>query len=151
MLKLHIKPRPVFAILGIVLLVLAVVACFLPNRTVSGRVQEPSGILPAMLVFLAAYAFLYVPWNVRRLYLQNATKDHPLAIEATDEGITFRSSRGQASLPWSDFRHWRGNDKVVLLYETDASFFGVPAHFFANPETYVAFQGLVGRHLRKAG
>jgi hypothetical protein len=104
-----------------------------------------------MLAFLAVYAFIYVPWNVRRLYHQNATRDVPLTVEATEDGVTFRSSRGEARLPWSDLRHWRGNDKVVLLYKTDAFFFGVPAHFFSDAEGYAAFQSLVGRHLRKTG
>lgn len=148
-LLLHVKPRPAFAIIGATLVVLAVAACFLPQRTPNGRQAAPSMGLPVALGFLALYAFVYVPWNLRRLYRQNPLKNISCRYEAADTGITLRSARGETRFLWSDFRRWRRNRKVLLLYLTDASFIALPARLFTIPNDYLKCQGLVAQHLGK--
>ena len=150
MLLLHVKPRPWFAVVGSALVVLAIAACFLPHRTPDGRTEEPSLFLPAILVFLALYAFLYVPWNVYRLYQQHPMRMLSSRVEASDGGLTIKSERGEARLSWSDFRRWRSNSKVLLLYMTDANFVTFPARLFAADGAYGEFRELVAKHLGKA-
>ena len=141
-LLLNVKPRPVFAVLGSLMLMGALVVC-----VVSLRAKEPSYLLPSLLVYLALYAFVYVPWNVRRLASQNPLKGLSSRCEVTDAGLTFSSERGQLRMLWTDFRRWRCNAKVTLLYATDSSLFPFPAHYFTTNGTYLEFRALVAKHL----
>jgi hypothetical protein len=150
MLLLHVKPRPAFAILGSAMVVLAVAACFLPQRTPDGHTGSPSIGLPVALAFLALYAFVYVPWNVRRLFRQNPLRNMSCRYEVADTGLTLKSERGETRFLWSDFRRWRSNRKVLLLYLTDASFIGLPARLFRSHDKYLDLQGLVARHVGKS-
>src|SRR5690242_11836458 len=106
-LLLHVKPRPVFAVLGSLLLVGAVAVC-----VVSLRAKDPSYLMPSLLAYLALHAFVYVPWSVRRRSNQNPLRGLSSRCEATNSGLTFSSERGQVRLLWSDFRRWRSNAKV---------------------------------------
>jgi hypothetical protein len=128
------------------LLLLGLVA-FLPAKPGQVDPLPRWALLPATLVFLAAYFFLFVPWNVRRVLLQSATCNLPVQYVADGRGLHIASARGNASFPWSDFRRWRANANVTLLFLTDAHMFLIPRRLFVCDEDFLAFKDMVETYL----
>jgi hypothetical protein len=51
----------------------------------------------------------------------------------SENGLDFRSENGHIRLPWSDYRKWKENDTLYLLYPGDGMFFGmIPKRFFQS-------------------
>jgi hypothetical protein len=112
---LHIRPRPVFAVIDFLILALSVCAL----------VAYPSWIMAGAAVAL-------VLWQYKALA-------EPMTIEVRDDGLFFKRINGEGLVPWSEIVKWRQNDKLLLLYPANNVFHLVPRHFFTTQEAYAEF------------
>lgn len=126
---LHIRPRLIFAIIGLALLLLAAWAI-----TISKSLP-----LIAALAFLAAW-FAIIPWRARRTFREYKALSEPFSIEVRDDGLFFERANGSGLVPWGYLIKWRTNSSLVLLYPARNLFYLVPKHFFSDSEQFVQFQ-----------
>ena len=142
----HVRPRRSFAVVGILLLGLAVF--FVAKSFVEHRqsLTDPmSWIFPVFLVYVAFITFIWVPRKVRRTYAQRKDLHHDISMVVTNSGIASQTERGNSTKPWSDYLKWKEDKNIFLLYLSDQMFQMVPKRFFATHEDIDAFRSMV-RH-----
>lgn len=76
---------------------------------------------------------LYLPWRLRRLYAQVRGRTD-VTYFWNMEMLSMRSDRGNAEVPWTNFRKARENDQVFLLYVNDALFQIISKRWFGSHE-----------------
>jgi YcxB-like protein len=137
---LHLRPRPVFAVIGLLLLALFVWAL----------AAAPSIIMFGVLVYLVSAYALYIPWSAKRNYRQYKALSTPVSMEIRTDGLYFKQQNGEGLVPWSHVHKWRHNKKMLLLYPTGNVFHLVPSHFFPSQESFGTFVATVKEHVGNA-
>jgi hypothetical protein len=137
---LHVRPRPAFAVTGILLILLFVWA-FAVDPSVVGF-----GIALWFVVFFA----LYVPWRAKRTFRQYKALSEPVSAEVREEGLYFKRLTGEGLVPWSHINKWRIGKTLVLLYPANNVFYLIPSHFFSGPEAFSSFVTILRERLGNA-
>ncbi|MDX3882895.1 MAG: YcxB family protein [Sphingomonas sp.] len=81
------------------------------------------------IVFLSAIllsAYLRLPRQVKRIFLQQKSLHEDTTIEWSDSGISFRSARGRSSFEWSDFVLVVIGRDTIIFRQSDALMNFVP-------------------------
>jgi hypothetical protein len=138
--RLHLKPRPVFAIVGAVLLLAAFWA----------MAVAPSWQLGLALVALAATFFVYMPLKARRTFKQFKVLSESMVIELREGGLFFKGANGEALIPWSHLVRWRRSTTLVLLYPASDFFYVLPSRFFPTQSAFAEFANAIERNLGRA-
>jgi len=142
----HVRPRRSFAVVGILLLGLAV---FVWADSLVWRRQwltnPMNWALPSVLAYLAFCAFIWTPRKIRQSYCQRKDLHHDISMVVTNAGVASHTERGNSMKPWSDYLKWKEGKSVFLLYLSDQMFQMVPKRFFATHEDIDAFRSMV-RH-----
>jgi YcxB-like protein len=139
-LRLHRKPRPAFAVVGILLLAVALAALY-TSRSV------PLGMA---LAFLLLIFFVYEPLKAKRVFRQYKALSEPTTVELRNDGLFFKRETGEGLVPWSHVIKWRSNDELLLLYPASGLFYLLPSHFFPSSEAFKEFVTRVRSKLGKA-
>jgi hypothetical protein len=148
----HLRPRPWLRYVGTLLLMLALVVLLvgLCADFATPSSHTNSLLMAALLVYIAAFFFVYLPWRYRRLYRQQKALHGPIRFQVAETGVTTTSSVGQVVFPWSHFHKWKEGKVVFLLYFSDALFTAVPKRFFDRHDDMVAFRNLLNANVRRA-
>jgi hypothetical protein len=143
---LHIKPRPTYTVVGIVLLAAAVWALWfsfsIPDLYGNGW------LLIGSLAFIAALG-LWLPYSTVRTYRQRRGMQRQLRMVPSDAGLLAENETGQATVPWSDFLKWKEGNRAFLLYVSDDMFHVVPRHFFQSETDVAAFRDILAAKVGK--
>jgi hypothetical protein len=76
---------------------------------------------------------LYLPWRLRRLYAQVRGRTD-VTYSWNMETLSMRSDRGNAEIPWTNFRKAKENEQVMLLYVNDVLFHIISKRWFGSHE-----------------
>lgn len=144
-----IKPRPVFAVVGIVMMIiaLAVFTLGLHRLAKTGEGLVFVICLGASLAYMGLYVFAWQPRRFSRLYKQQKLLQGEFTFEITDEHLVSRDSHGETKLPWSVFHKWKSADDIVILYQSDTLFHAFPSRWFPSVEDFQHFKGILRSHL----
>ena len=136
---LYMRPRPIFAAIGVLILCLSFWALWAGG----------SIFLLGSLVALVSW-FLYIPFKSKRTYRQYKAMSEPVQMEVRDDGLFFKRENGEGLVPWAHIVKWRCNSRIILLYPTNSLFYMVPSSFFNNVESYQSFQQLLKTRIGNA-
>jgi hypothetical protein len=143
---LHIKPRPTYTVIGILLLAAAVWALWfsfsLPNLRSNGW------LLIGSLALVAAFG-LWLPYRTVRTYRQRRGMQRQLRMTPSESGLLAENETGKATVPWSDFIKWKEGNGAFLLYVSDDMFHIVPKHFFQSEADVGAFREILAAKVGK--
>lgn len=105
----------------------------------------PTGLLwfPAIIVFGVLFNFVFLPWQVRKIFREQKSLSNELRFAFDEAGVAVETARGNGRHPWSDFHKWTADRKFVLLYQSSVVFFLLPRRAFANDADWQGFQALV--------
>ena len=123
---LYMRPRPILAVLGVVVLGLFVWAATMDS--------DPFIII--FLVVVAIFFAAYTPWSAKRTYRNYTALSQPSKVEISDNGIFFESPTGSNLVPWSHFVKWRKNTELILIFPTPRLFHLLPRHFFEDDAVF---------------
>lgn len=145
----HIRPRRFFAILGtlLVLLALSVFAFALHRFVTTGEDLIVLLVLGVALAYLAVYFLVWFPRRLTRLYEQQRLLHPEFTVEISDEHLVSRSALGESKLPWGLFHKWKSGGDVVLVYQSDELFHVFPARSFPSAMDFERFQDILRKHL----
>ena len=134
-------------ILYIFVLGAAVVVTLLIALTDPAKRRE---MLPAW-IFLGAVLLLGVLVRSKVFYRMqfNRTKalHAPIHFEAGDDGVVFRSQRGESTTKWEGLEKWRESKGSFLLYPQRRLFFVVPKRVLDVGQV-AAFRELLRKHIQ---
>lgn len=126
---LHVRPRPFFTFIGLILLGLAVLA-LIYTRSLP--------LLVSLICLIGIFVF-YMPYKARRIFRQYKALSEPVTMEVREEGLFFKRTNAEGLVPWSHIIKWRNNNKLALLYPAGNVFHMIPSHFFVNSEEFQTF------------
>ncbi len=115
--RLHLRPRPVYAALGILLMVLfAWMAVLDLSQFIAGQVSFlHAARFPGFLGFILAYLFAGILWLWRRAYRKSQILHSPVTMSFSDDGLHAASEYGESRLPWHLFYRFKENRHLFLL------------------------------------
>ena len=137
---LHVKPRPFYAIVGVLLLMLAASVLWF---SFSIPALRANGWLLAVPIALLAGSAMWVPYRSVRSYRQRKNMQRELRIATSDRGLLGESETGHINAPWTDYLKWKEGDKVFLLYIADDAFQIIPKRFFQSETDVGLFRELL--------
>ncbi len=138
---LHMRPRGVYAIPGVLILILMVWA----------SIETGSSFLFFILVFLCAYFFLIIPLSAKRIFRRYKALSEKVSVEIKENGLYFHRVNGEGLVPWDEIYKWKSSDKLILLYPTSNIFYMLPRHFFHMDKEYMDFVGLLNEKISGSG
>jgi len=71
-----------------------------------------------------------LPRRSRRIFAQQKNLQRPLEFWWNDDALHGSNERGSSATPWADYLRSRRDDRVILLYLSDAMFQIVPTRCF---------------------
>ena len=148
-LWLHIAPRRSMAILGAVILALAVGSFALMLMIPGVSDDWMVWLLPFAILYLSVYFFVLVPYRIKKSYSQHKALQRVVTFTTADEGLAFANENATGRVPWTDFRKWKENHKIFLLYITDQRFYVVPKRFFSRPADSEEFSAILKTRIHK--
>ena len=146
---LHLRPRPVFAVAGVLMLVLFLLvlgsSLCSPNRWDRGTF-----IIIGVLLYLVAYFFWFLPRQASKRFKQTQFMKHEATCVIDNIGLHTTSELGHSDIPWDHFHKWKMGKSMILLYVTDTTYFIFPKRFFSG-ESWDEFKTTVESQLKKFG
>lgn len=136
---LQIAPRKSFALAGIVVLLLFVLA--LLGSFLKGDSSRWPLFFGGLLI---SYWFLRGPSLVARSYRHRKALQREFQLTVSNSGLDFQNENGHMTLPWSDYQKWKESDELYLLSPGDGIFFGmIPKRFFQSQGDVDAFREIL--------
>jgi hypothetical protein len=129
-------------VLGICVLGLGLAVTLIIALTDGARIHE---LLPSWIFFGAMFLLLFV-LRSKVLYRMrfNRTKalHESIHFEAGDDGVVFRTKRGESTTKWEGVEKWWESKGIFLLYLQPRLFFVVPKRVL-DIKQVVAFRALL--------
>ncbi len=69
---------------------------------------------------------VFIPRGMRQLFEKKKELSDPFEYEITPAGLVTSNQYGRTDHPWAQFKKWRENQHVFLLYASDAEFIIIP-------------------------
>ncbi|OHB79427.1 MAG: hypothetical protein A2Z25_17625 [Planctomycetes bacterium RBG_16_55_9] len=146
-LFLHLRPRPVFAVAGVLvlLLFLLVLVCKLCSVDRWGR---GTFIMIGVLLYLVTYFFWLLPRWASKSFKQNQFLKHKAMCVIDAAGLHSTSEVGNSDIPWDHFLKWKMGGNMILLYFTDTMYFIFPKRLF-SVEFWDEFRAMADSKLKR--
>lgn len=132
--RLPLRPRKSWAVIGVVLLMLAtlvIVNDFWDVLRGKGHVWKDVG-LTTIIAYFAGWYFVFIPVRVRRIYAQQRALHEPFEMTFDENGIFANNARADGKLPWEYIHRWRESETLFVLYQMDALFNILPKRCFVS-------------------
>ncbi|OWJ63840.1 YcxB family protein [Inquilinus limosus] len=110
---------------ALLLLVVVVIGAGLIVSTLlsgSGRPDLQGVVATAVVGVPAALAILHymsLPQNARRMYRQQKSLHETLAVEWSEDGMSWDGQTGYTRIPWNHYVKWCEDHRLLLLYHSD--------------------------------
>ena len=81
-----------------------------------------NAVFAAVVIFLIANYFLFIPISTRRTYRKHKALHRPYTYSWSETGLAITSSSGEWHVAWSDYLKWDENALVFILYQAPRLF-----------------------------
>ena len=98
------------------------------------------------VIGICVLGWFSIPRQARRSWMQAKRLLIETKARWDSEGITFENARGNSRVPWTDYHRWAADDRSILLYQDDRSFFTLPLG-----QLPADARDTITGHLKKAG
>ncbi len=99
-----------------------------------GRITALPFILIALGGYLGIVYGVWLPYRTKKIYKQQKTLQEPYDAEITKDELISTSSRGRATIRWTDFHKYKVGKDLLLVYQSDAIFHMFPRRWFHEGE-----------------
>lgn len=132
------------------ILLLGLMLFLLLFSLVSGYFSLPIGVMAIAIAFLILF-FLVVqsvvaPSRYRKVFEQSQRLTGFQEITVRDDALATKAQFGQAVIPWNRFAKWSADERLLLIFQTDAQFHLLPKRQFTGEQI-----GEIVSALRTAG
>lgn len=142
---LHIKPRPVFVVLGaLVLALMLIVAVY----ALLSRDSERAALIIVVAVSYLVFTVVAHRRRVARAYDQTKALHDEFAMTVDGSGIHTAAERGQSTMLYGDILRIREDERVMLIYHADNLFNVIPK---SSPPLIAATALIVEFHRKHQG
>jgi len=115
---LLIRPRRSYAIVGVLLLFIAMVLqMFEWTRYIQTGAGRPY-VLISILLFLALNLGVYLPWHHYRAFRRSKLLGLPIEYRIDESGIQIHTQFGNSTIPWQVITSIKQNGSMYLLSDS---------------------------------
>jgi hypothetical protein len=144
-MRLHMRPRPLYYWLGIILCLLAVGVML--HQTIFIPLTLDNAWIPlAFLVGISLvgnYFFISLPKQVRRTYAQQKLLHENQLIQINSDFLITSTGQTYRKVKLDIFHNYKYNNRMVLLYQSEAVFNIFPRRWFSSDADYDLFVSYV--------
>lgn len=133
--------------IGACVLILAlIVTCLLPaSKVQDGLDWLASGITMALLLGITLYQLtIGQKRSLLKIYEQQASLHEELYMTLDETAVHWTSASGSFSLKWKDVYRFKENDRIILIYQSQALTHIVCRSAFTDAAQLDAFRTLLG-------
>lgn len=142
---IDLRPRKAFAVVGILLLLLAIMLLgyFSIQYVKTGKglslVIQQFGSLVAIYLLV----WVWVPRRLNRVYQYLLGKR--ISILITDTELVSDAGAITTTLSWDAFRRWKCDNSMIVLYQNEGAIHFFPRRGFASADEFQTFRALLVR------
>ncbi len=144
---LHLRPRPAFAILGLILLALLLVG-LISSLCSPNRWNTNTLIMIGVTLYSVIVIFVLIPSKATKTFRQNKFFMYTMNCVFDEDGLHTESEINKSDMPWDHFRKFKTGKRMLLLYPSDATYFVFPKHLFTDAE-WIKLLDLVKTKLKR--
>lgn len=128
----QVRPRPLFAVLGALILAMALA---LPALSLQRNGFSWRDLLALLgIIAFVGHFVLYVPIRLYLRFRRNPLLHGRVSYRVDGDGVRATSSYGQSDLPWEVFQRWRDGSGVAIVYVRGGPAVFVPLRLAASDE-----------------
>ena len=118
---------------AIVIVAAGFLSLMIPDVIANGTGVIWSHIWPPLVLVGSVLVVYYVliPRGMRQLFEKKKELSEPFEYQITPGGLVTSNQYGQGRHPWGEFKKWRENQHVFLLYAGDVDFIILPKRLCA--------------------
>ena len=131
---LHLRPRLAYKVLGALILIIFAWAAWYTFIGSDDPFVIADLLLPAGLIYIVFFFFVYIPWKTRRAYKQQKALQRKLSMRFEESGLSVHTEHSDGTTPWSDFLKWKENSHLFLVYLSDCLYFMIPKRMISGPD-----------------
>lgn len=109
-------------------------------------IQPLASLVGLLYAVVLANRYLLLPWRARRIFAQQKELHEPFAMEITSEGVRTENAFVTSRRPWDFYVRWRENERLLMLYHSDARFSMIPKRLLAEPGAQEAIREWLASH-----
>jgi len=128
---LHLRPPRPLKWLGIVM-ILILFALLAYKLSLPSELEKEDYFVTALVIWTLAYFIAYLPYRASKTFKQNKLLHHEPEGKIDELGLHFSSDIGDSNIPWDHILKWKENNKLILLYPSDAQFILFPKTIFTE-------------------
>ena len=132
--KLSLRPKKIYIVF--LTFLLAVMFLFIVFGVFTSPTQKKPDYSWLWAIGLTAYfglIYYYIVYaSAKKQFKQNKKLSEPFEIEITEDSIRTKASHGESELKFTDFHKWKSDNKMILLYHSDALFQIIPTRAFTS-------------------
>ena len=83
-----------------------------------------------VVIAICVLGWFAIPRQTRRSWSQAQRLWIETEVRWDSNGIHFKNARGNSHVPWTDYHRWAADERSILLYQDDRSFFTLPLRQF---------------------
>ncbi|HEV3272555.1 MAG TPA: YcxB family protein [Candidatus Methylacidiphilales bacterium] len=149
--RLHSGFRVYFIVALMALAIISLIVCSLGNTTDFQAWVWAGCIWLIWLLFFCVMLPRKMAKQAAKIFSQQKTLQIPYECRITDEKLYGHSEIGESRMSWEDFHKWKGNEKLILVYQSDRIFHMFPRRWFASDDEFQSFKNLLTRTIGPAG
>ncbi len=103
-------------------------------------------LIPFSLILLAAWVVLRkiaIPRNAKKMMRLQKSLSHPIHMCWTSEALSVTAKNGNSTTPLADYACWLADEKVILLFGSQALFYFYPRRAFPDEATWESLKAAV--------
>jgi hypothetical protein len=142
---LSIRPRPAWAAVGVLLLLLALFLLGMEWRDFLNGGRAP-GVLSYSLLVLTLLFFVYYPWQHYRAFKKSTRLSRPITFRFEPGQIIASEEMSTHRIPWSEITSVRESRHAYLLLDPVEARLGIPKRMASEQQ-----RGRLAEYIRTRG
>ena len=148
---LVMKPRPVFAVIGVLLIALFIWGVWYSLFSLTNpSLYWTRYVMPGLFIYLVLSFAVYRPYRWNQIYRKQKSLSRDVRLTVVPEGLRFADENGDSLVPWSDYTDWKENNSIFLLFLSPVLFQAIPKRAFQDSSAVDEFRELLKSRTRRA-
>lgn len=114
---LHIKPRKIYSILGVVLICIALSVCLWSVLPIGDKPDiKFASLLLLSIILVLSLLYIYPLYTLHKSYKQTKGIDDDVDLATHEESFSMSGKNFSTTIPYKDIYNIKSNDSYLLIY-----------------------------------
>jgi hypothetical protein len=148
--RLNTKPHFLTKIIQVIILLFGIaLIIFVLLRKELAEYIPLAGVIIIAFLTIISINYLYIPYQIKKLFMQNKGGQLPFVMEIEEKTINIRNEMSNSTRLFSDYIKWKEDEKIITLYISDNMFTMIPKRFLSDEQILLIEETLRNNKVRK--